>query len=291
VSPLRAVLLFPVRPASATRALSGARVTAAVVLAPPCALGAYLSVRGCAPADALLTAVALFLAVVGLGLGGALAGGVAGIILGRPLRVRPHLVGCLVFAAWTAVLFPALLAVLAVAGAGGLAGLGSGLALLVWGVVAGRGVLGDDGALEPGRSLVASCTALSGALLGLVVAGWGATQLVWPWRAPVALEGARPGDLLLVVRDRSPGAADLLLAENAAGAVVLARRGADGRIAPVGGTPAGRGPWRARGRVFFRFGGAFGGSVLSGQHLRPGSRRPGGGCSLPRSASVAYKGL
>jgi hypothetical protein len=290
VSPLRAVLLFPICPGSATRALSGARGAAAVVLAPPCGFGAYLSVRGCAPADALASEAALLLLVVGLGLGGALASGAAGLLLGRPVRVRPYLVGCLVFAAWTAVSFPALLAVLTAAGAGGLAGLGSGLALLVWGAVAGRGVLGDDGATEPGRGLVASCAALSGALLGLVVAGWAATQLVWPWRAPVAVEGARPGDLLLVVRDRSSGATGLLLAENARGVAVLARRGADGRIAPVGATPFGRGPWRARGRVFFRFGGAWGGSVLFRQHRPPGSRLPGRGCNLPHSASVAYKG-
>ena len=154
MSPLRAVLLFPICPASAARALRGAR-------------------------------------------------GAAGILLGRPLRVRPYLVGCLVFAAWTVVSFPVLLAVLTAAG------LGSGLALL---------------------------------------------------------------------------------AENAEGVSVLVRRGTEGRLAPVGGTVSGRGPRRVRGRVFFRFGGAWGGSVLRRQHLPPGSHRRGGGCGLPRSASVAYKG-
>jgi hypothetical protein len=263
VSPLRAVLLFPVRPGAATRALRGAGGAGAVVLLPPCALGAYLTVRGCAP---------------------------AGLLLRRPPRVRPYLVGCLVFAAWTAILFPVLLVLLTAAGAGGLAGLGSGLALLVWGVAAGLFVLGDDETTEPGRGLVASCGALSGALLGLFVAGWAATLLVWPWRAPVAVGGARRGDLLLVVRDRSPGAADLLLAENAAGAAVLARRGPDGRLAPTGETPAVAGPWQARGRVFFRFGGPWGGSVLCRQHPAGGSHRPGRGCSLPGSPSVAYKG-
>ena len=291
MSPLRAVLLFPVRPAAATRALRGSRGAGAVVALPPCALGAYLAVRGCAPADALATAGALLLVTAGLGLGGALASGAARLVLQRPFEVRPHLACCLVFAAWTATLFPALLALLAVAGAGGMAGLGAGLALLVWGVVAGCGVLGAGEATEPGRGLVASCGALSGALLGLCLAGWAATQLVWPWRAPIAVDGARRGDLLLVVRAESHVAADLLLAENAAGVAVLARSGADGRVVPIGRTRAVRGPWQARGRVFFRFGGAWGGSVLWWHHPEQGRHRPGGGCSLPCSPSVAYKGL
>jgi hypothetical protein len=291
VSPLRAVLLFPVCPAAATRALCGRPGAGAVVLLPPLALGAYLAVRGCAAADAAVTAGALLLVILGLGLGGAFAGGLARLILGRPFAVRPHLVGCLAFAAWTVVLFPALLGLLAAAGLGGLAGLAGGLALLIWGVVAGRGVLGDDrGESDPGRGLVASCAALSGALLGLWVAGWLGTQVVWPWRAPVAVDGARAGDLLLVVRDQSPDAADLLLADDALGAAVLARRGLDGRIVPVGRVRDAEGPWRPRGRVFFRFGGAWGGSVLPGQHPGIGSHHPNGGCSLPCSAPVAYKG-
>jgi hypothetical protein len=290
VSPLRAVLLFPVRPAAATRVLRSRPGAGAVVLLPPLAFGAYLAVRGCAAADAVLTAGALLLVLAGLGLGGAVGCGAAGLILRRPFEVRPHLVGCLVFAAWTVALFPALLALLATVGVGGLAGLAGGLALLVWGVVAGRGVLGDEGEADPGRGLVASCAGLSGALLGLCLAGWAATLLVWPWRAPVAVDGARAGELLLVVRDASPGAADLVLAEDAAGVTVLARRGPDGRLAPVGRVRSGAGPWRPRGRVFFRFGGSWGGSVLSRQHRGIGSNHPAGGCSLPCSPPVAYKG-
>lgn len=262
--PLRAVLLFPVCPAAAARALRDRRSAGAVVLAPPAAFGTYLVARGAAPADALVAAGALLLVAVGLGLGGALGCGVAGRILGRPSRARPHVVACLVFAAWTLTLFPTALGVATALGAGGAAGLAAGLSLLVWGVVAGRGVLGDEG--DPGRGLVASCAALSGALLGLCVAGWAATQAVWPWRAPVTVDGARAGDLLLVVRDRSPEGAELFLAENSAGAAVLARQAPNGRLAPVGGKLVARGPWYPRGRVFFRLGGTWGGCVLQGQH-------------------------
>jgi hypothetical protein len=234
--PWRALLLFPARPGAAAAALPPLAGLAAP--GPPLLLLAYLAARGCRLADAGLAAAGLLLVVLGLGLGGWLASEIARRVLagGAPRR-GPHV--CLVFAAWSATLFA--LALLVTGSA-----LAAGLGVLVWGVVAGTGVVAGDA--EPGRALVASCTGASGAILGVLAIGFLVHEhlvMVLPSDRGTALvrrgDGGEPGALVLA---RDPVSTTLFLARRRAA-------GLEPDAKPPPGPPAG---WAVVGRVFFFFG-------------------------------------
>ncbi|MHC4550359.1 MAG: hypothetical protein ACYTEZ_16445 [Planctomycetota bacterium] len=264
---LRALALFPVRPGVASQALAGSRAAWAAPLVPAALLACFLIARGCALRDALAAGAGLGLLVLGLGVGGTCAGYPAGLVLGRGRPVGAHLGPCLVFAAWSAVLFPVLLGLATLAGAGAAAALAGSLTLLVWGVAAGMGLLSWGAAAESGRALVASCTGLSGALLGLVAALLVSTQLVSLRRMPAATPQARAGALVLVVHDTrpAPGALVFLRASDAPEAL-LARVTGEGVYLPLGVDAAAWRPeeWAPRSRIFFRLGGPGGGSAIGG---------------------------
>lgn len=240
MAPWRAALLFPVCPGASAEALRPA--TALLAPGPPLLLFVFLAVRGCRAVDAGIAAAGLLLLVLGLGAGGTIASALARRILpGAPRRgLHVHLV----FAAWALTLLVLLLFVTGNA-------LGSGLALLVWGVVAGTRVLTGSAEIEPGRALVASCAGAMGAVLGLLLAGYlvhGSLVMAMP--APRS-----EGGTLLVRRGEAPEPQALLLALDPASArLFLARRGKDGLV-PEGDPPPGpAGGWAPVGRVFFFFG-------------------------------------
>lgn len=239
MAPRRALLLFPLRPGDAAEALEGCRAAALAAPAPPLLLLLFLAARGCRAGDAGLAATGLLLLVLGPGAGGALASAATRRILpGAPRRgLHVHLV----FAAWAMVL---LVAVLFVTGSA----LAAALAVLVWGVVAGTRVVAAEA--EPGRALVASCAGISGAILGLLVAGAVVHgSLVMAVRSPAA-DGT-----LLVRRGEAPEPGATVLARDPASArLFLARRGVAGLV-PEGASPPGpASAWTPVGRVFFFFG-------------------------------------
>jgi hypothetical protein len=233
--PWRALLLFPARPRAAAAALPPWAALAAP--GPPLLLLAYLAARGCRLADAGLAAAGLLLLILGLGGGGWLASALARRLFENAPRRGPQV--HLVFAAWTVTIF---VAALLLSGSA----LGAGLGVLVWGVVAGTGVLADDE--EPGRALVASCAGTSGAVLGLLALGLfvhGRMVMVVPTPSGTALvrrgEVAEQDSLVLA---RDPLSASLF----------LARKGASG-LAPEAKAPSGApSGWTVVGRVFFFLG-------------------------------------
>jgi hypothetical protein len=237
ISPTRALLLFPLRPSAAAPALRPPGAAAALL--PPAAAGAYLLARGCGAGDAAAAALGLLGIVLGIGLGGALATTVARRLAGR-VGLHVHLV----FAAWTVLLLLLALAAAAALGLGATAPLAAALAVLVWGVVAGTGVLGSE--LEPGRALVASCAGATGAIAGAVLVAllvFGNLVLAAP--APAGAHGVAAGTPLLVRREEAP----------APGALVLTDARALARARPGDPPPIGR--------VFFFLGGAWGGRAVS----------------------------
>jgi hypothetical protein len=147
----------------------------------------------------------------------------------------------LVFAAWAIAL---LVAVLFFTGSA----LASALAVLVWGVGAGTRVLAADS--EPGRALVGSCAGISGAILGLMIAGAVVHgSLVMAVRSPL-----EDGTLLVRRGDAQEPGAMVLAREPASQRHFLARKGAQGLV-PEGMSPPGPAAgWATVGRVFFFFG-------------------------------------
>lgn len=238
MAPLRAVLLFPLFPGAAAGALAACRASALAAPAPPLLLLLFLAARGCRVADAGLAAAGLLILVLGLGAGGALASAAARRILPgapqRPLHVH------LVFAAWAMTI---LVLALFVTGSA----LASGFALLVWGVVAGMGVLAADA--EPGRALVASCAGTMGAILGLLLSGLGVQNLVMAVPAP----GGRGTLLVRPGEAREPGST-VLVRDPASAGLFLARRGPDGLVPEEAQPPGGASGWLPVGRAFFFLG-------------------------------------
>jgi len=229
--PWRALLLFPACPRAAAAALPPR--AALLAPGPPLLLFLYLVAHGCRTGDAGVAAAGLLLLVLGLGAGGWLASVLARRILEGAQRRGPQV--HLVFAAWAATLF--ILALLVTGSA-----LGAGLGVLVWGVVAGTGVLAEDA--EPGRALVASCAGASGAIVGLLALG----LLV---HGRIVMVVPAPSGTVLVRRGDVAGDALVLARDPISRSLFLARKGASG-LTPEGdappGPPAG---WTVVGRVFF----------------------------------------
>jgi len=235
--PWTAILLFPAFPGSAASSLRPTSAFAAP--GPPVLLFLYLAARGCRAADASVTAAGLLLLVLGLGAGGALASALACRVLLDAPRRAPQVY--LVFAAWALFLLVLLLFVTGSA-------LFAGLAVLVWGVVAGTRVLAED--VEPGRSLVASCGGTTGAVVGILL-----MALLVHGRMVLVMPSPKGEGTLLVRRGevREPGA--LVVAQDPASSrLFLARQGPRGLV-PEGTPPPGPpGGWMDIGRVFFFFG-------------------------------------
>jgi hypothetical protein len=249
MGPLRAVLLFPLLPGAAAEALAGRRASLVAAPAPPLFLFVFLASRGCRAADAAVAAAGVAILVAGLAAGGALASAALARVLPeasrRPLHVH------LVFAAWAM-----LLLVLAAFVTG--SALASGLALLVWGVVAGMRVVAPEA--EPGKALVASCAGASGAILGLLLLGLLVhTKLVMAMPAP---DGS--GTLLVRRGEAAEPGATLLALDPASGRLFLAHASPSG-LRPDGAAPPGPAAgWRPIGRAFFFLGaGARSGRAIS----------------------------
>ncbi|MDH3592785.1 MAG: hypothetical protein OER88_12945, partial [Planctomycetota bacterium] len=123
MTPLRALVLFPVRPGPASAALARRTIALAAPLVPALVLTILVAARGAGPLDALATGAGLLLLVAGTGLGGLLGCYPGKMILGRPYDAAALAGPCVVCAAWTAVLFLGLLAVGKIFGAGAAAAL------------------------------------------------------------------------------------------------------------------------------------------------------------------------
>ncbi len=210
-------------------------------------------------ADAGATAGGVALITLGLGAGGALGARLAGHVVGAGEPLTGKLGPCLVFGAWTVVLFMLLLAGARMAGATALGVLGAGFGVLIWGAVAGIGVVDPTGEREYGRALVGSCVGVTGAILGVYLTASPVWQsIALPVLAPPeASRGWDAGDLFLVRRTAdAPAGAIVLLKDARTGHELLAVRGAEGEHRPIV-DPAGvyeTGAWTVAGRIFLHFG-------------------------------------
>lgn len=231
MSLFRAILALPLSP-SAARALEGRPAALLVAIAPAGAVVAYLVARGCDVEDAVVAGTALLLAEVFAGLGGAVALAAAARVAGAGRSWRRLLPGCVAFAAWCAVMMAAFTATLSMLGAGSASALLAAVALLAWGVAWGAGGILARGGGDPGRALVASCAGAAGAIAGLALAATVArAQLV---ALGPAGSGGPDGDIPLST-------------------LVLKRPGPSG------------------GRLFFRFGGPWGGAAVGERASRAGA--------------------
>jgi len=267
---MRALLLFPFRPADALPGLERAVAPWLAPFVPSAALGVFLLARGCAAGDALAAAGALLLGTVGAGLAGGLAAPLAATFTGAEFGWNGRLGVGLLFAAWTALLFAVLVVLLQLAGAGVAAPLYGALVLVCWAVAVGSAVVAPPEGAEGGRGLVGGCLGLAGALAGF----WAAllvvqAHLLLVVPAPSDGPGFERADALIVRRSASAHESRLLLLTERGGReAVLARVGSRG-LEPsenVDIRSFASKNWDIAGYVFFRFGGPWGGSVVgSGQ--------------------------
>ncbi|MGQ0612952.1 MAG: hypothetical protein ACT4PV_04320 [Planctomycetaceae bacterium] len=204
---LRALLRFPLDPGAAMAELGGRTRALFAPLLPASAAALYFGARGCGAGDALAAGAALLLLNVGAGAGGAGGAALAQLLLARPVSFLRLWPACSLFATWAALLYPSLLVLLSLLGAGSTTPLTAALILLAWGVASGTGVVaGDDEEAERGRLLVGSCLGAGGALAGLVLAAlFARSALVAAGPAAPGREaiGLQPGEPVLL-RPGSP---------------------------------------------------------------------------------------
>jgi len=226
VTTWRALLVYPIAPRRAAGALEARWAAVTAVPLPAVAAWAYFMSRGCRAADATAAGAGLLALLSASALGGALAWRQASRLFGEKTPWRRILPVSAATAAWA----PALLAGVAWAAAE----LGSGpgapwlgaVVALFWGVACIAGAMSGEGGGDAGRTLVVACGAASGALAGLVLAA--------------VLVRAH----LVAAQPFAPAAGEVGRSERRA---VLLRPGAGG------------------GKVFFRFGGAWGGTSTDGR--------------------------
>jgi hypothetical protein len=261
MGPLAALLRFPVSPAAATRALSRRPSAAAVLALPPLLLLAWLLVEGCGAGDAFAAAAGLFTLLAGLATAGAAGAALASRIVLLPRTFRERIGPCAAAAVWAVLLLSIAFCAFAPLTGVGSAPLAAAFSILVWGTMAGLGIVESDEAPEGGRGLVASCAALFGSLLGLTGAATLAAKfLVFAVPSPPAPPDFPAGAPILVRPGDSPRAGALLLVRDGpAGPPRLARRQADGSLEA---TPPLRPDAPAIGRVFFRVAGADGAGAV-----------------------------
>jgi len=267
-----ALLLFPFVPTRAAQRLGGGVLGALAPLAVLAGVAVYLFAKGVAARDVLGAVLGLLRVLAGVSVGGLCAAWIGARVAAREASARELAGPVLAAAGWAPLVFVAFLLIGHAGGAGNAAALYAAIALLVWGVAAGFGILSGDADCEPGRLLVATCFGLGGVLIGLSAA------LAAPPAPPVQLvpspvaEGTlRPGDLLLLGRAEPPAAGDLvLLRDPRSSEAVLASRESNGSLTPVGSIQVDRQKlqdWNIAGRVFFRFGAAGGASVGSAEQM------------------------
>ena len=270
--PIRALLTFWAQPAEATRTLETSRAAWLAPLVPALALFCHLLTRGCKAPDAAASALALLLLVLGLGLGGGLATYPASFLTGATYRIRERVGPCLVFATWTAILFAAVVLFCRAVGVGAEAVLYTSIVLVVWGGAAGTALVMGPQTEDAGRALVGSCIGLAGALGGL----WFAlmlvhAQLVFVAPATIEVAGLEPGDTMLIRRVLAPPAGSIVLLQDGR-ETVLAKTGPKGVLIPLGNIAEATfrsHKWDVAGRVFFKFGGSWGGTVVLGGRSPP----------------------
>lgn len=267
MGPLAALLRFPVSPAAATRALSRRPAAVSVLALPPLLLLLWLVLLGCGAGDALAAAAGLLILLAGLATAGAAAAALASRIVLLPRTFRERIGPCAAAAAWAILLLASAFAAFEPLTGVGSAPLAAAFSILVWGTMAGLGIVEADEAPEGGRGLVASCAGLFGSLLGLTAAAALAGKiLVFAVPSPPAPPDFPAGAPILVRPGECPREGALLLVRDGpAGPPRLARRKGDGSLEA---TPPLRPDARAIGRVFFRIAGAGGAGAV-------GRRAPG----------------
>ncbi len=268
MSPWAALYLFPLQAADAARAVRGRIFPGLFVLTPPLLAAGYLLVMACGVADALAMGATIAVVLACIAAGALCFSIPASIVAARPFPMFSSVGLYLLWAGWAGVLYPLLVAVLGLAGVGALGPLAAAFALLIWGVATAMGVIGG-GEAEGGRSLVAACIILTGALAGLVsgilVAGTLTLPGVHP--APAAAVDFGPGTPLLIQPGEPVEEGALYLARDpGTGAIVFARC-RSGRLEPLEGISEALDP-TPLGRVFFHFDG-LGGVPGSGQRRNP----------------------
>jgi hypothetical protein len=263
---MRALLLFPLRPGDASRALARRPWGLAAPLFPCFALATWLWMRDCPTRDIGPITFGLLLLLVGLGAGGALGSLPAGFVSGAVRSPWRMLSPCFAFASWTALLFTAVLLVLILIGAGGQSVLFAGFFVLGWGVAAGTAVTTTEEGSEGGRALVASCLGLAGSVGGLWLALLVVqAQFAFVLPAPVEHGPITSGDVLVVrPESRVTDSGELVfLRDPGSGSVVLAELDIDGENVFIGldkTAPLLSTNWDTLGRVCFAFGGSGGGN-------------------------------
>jgi hypothetical protein len=264
---LRAALVFPFRPWAAVPVLAAHPRSAVAVAAPATFLFAYLLARGCAAGDAAVAAAGMLALTVPTAAAGVLGCDPARMLLGRPFSARALAGPCAVFTAWTPVLFVALLAALKALGSGAGAALFTGLILLVWALATGIAVVardaGDDD--DRGRLLVASCTGVAVCLLGLWLGLLAASAMVLALPAPATIEYAPAGSTLLVRPGDAGAPGDVVFVAGPGAERAVARVEPSGARVPIGvlaQKAENITDWPPVGRVFFRFGGSWGGAPV-----------------------------
>jgi hypothetical protein len=273
VSRRLALILFPFVPTRAAERLAGSWLGAIVPALALLSVAVYLKAKGGGTGDVAAATVGLARVLGGVALGGLGASWIAARVAGREASMRALAGPVLAAAGWAPAVFVVFLLLMHAGGASSAAALFAGIALLIWGVAAGFGIVGGEEECEPGRLLVASCFGLGGVLIGLWVAlaapPAAPVQLV---PSPVAREAIRPGDLLLVARSDADAEGDLvLLRDPGSHEAALAVRDRNGSLTPVGPIQVSREKlqdWNIAGHVFFRFG-AGGGEIVVPAEQKP----------------------
>jgi hypothetical protein len=268
-----ALLLFPLIPTIAARRLQGAWHAAIVPVAVCAAVSGYLASHGVAGADALWSGASLLRVLLGMFVGGLVAAWIGARVVGRAASLRELAGPSLAAAGWAPCVFLLVVGIGHAASAGVAAGVYAGIALLIWGIAAGLGIIAGEEECEPGRLLVASCFGLGGVLIGLWVA-LAAPPAPWVQAVPAPVTEApfTAGDLLLVRTEKSAESAGLfLLRKPDSREAVVVRRDGNGSLTPFGAIQVGSEmlqDWNNAGRVFFQYG------TGGGETVDPGKQTP-----------------
>ena len=262
-----ALLVFPVQPGPALRRARGSRLPAVAPVVLGLAIFAFFSIAQVAAGDAWACALTYARYAYATAAGGTVISVLALRVAGCEGNAWNLFGSACLAAAWTPFAFVGIVVSAQFFGAGPEAGVYAGLAVLVWGAAAGMAILAGDGAPEPGRLLVGTCLLLSGCL-----AGFWAAHRVPPAAAvnsvpsPIEAHNIKPGNMLLVRTESRPRAPCIvLLREPGTPEAVFAHldhNGARTILGDVRRPPEMFQDWNIAGRVFFRFGGSGGWSVL-----------------------------
>lgn len=221
--------------------------------------------------DSTWAAATVLRVFLGMVFGGLLASWIGARLVGRAAQIRQLIAPVAVAAGWAPLIFLAFVWIGNVMEAGAASALYAGIALLIWGIAAGLGIIGGDDEPEPGRLLVASCLGFGGAILG----AWTAHEMPpAPWvqavPAPVSEGPFEQGRFLLIRAESVENrAAYLLMQDPDSSEAILVTRSATGELSAVGKIRPESAMFKKydiTGRVFFQIGNSDAGSVsLGGQ--------------------------